>query len=169
MLQGNWEEAIDALEKALTMSRELHTTVEARSWTRLWLAEANLGLGNPEQAVALAREATVEAREKGQRYCAAFGHMILGRILLASTGASAVEEVERELETALDRSREMGIRSLEPLIHVEMAKLAGLRGHESVRESELREAHAEFTSIGAPAHAERVAAELAGSASRTSP
>ncbi|HEY1356214.1 MAG TPA: adenylate/guanylate cyclase domain-containing protein [Solirubrobacterales bacterium] len=167
MFQGKWEKGIEALQKSLEMSRELNTTVEGRNWTRLWLAEANLGLGHSERAILLAREATADAHEKSQLYCEAFGHMILGRILLTSNGEGAAEEVERELAVAMDRSRAMGVRTLEPLVHVELAKLAGVRGDDSLRETRLHEAHSEFTKIGARGHAERVAEELAGEAGRT--
>lgn len=58
-------------------------------------------------------------------------------------------------------ARETGAKSFEPLVHLELAELAGQLGDEETRQRELREAHCLFTEIGATGHAERVAAKLA--------
>ena len=105
VLQGRWSEAIESLENALDMSRELQTSVESRSWAELWLAEAHAGLGEVERGVELARRALEEATARGLAYGETAGHLILARLLLAASGAEAAAEIESELATASEQSR----------------------------------------------------------------
>ena len=161
MLQGRWSEAIESLEKALDMSRELQTSVESRSWAVLWLAEAHAGLGEVEEGVELARRALEEATARGLAYGETTGHLILARLLLAASGTEAAAEIESELATAGEQSRRMEFRPLAALVQVELAKLAQVRGEAGEHLNRLREAHQIFTEIGANGHAERVAGELA--------
>ena len=91
--------------------------------------------------------------------------MVLARILLGSEGLAAREEIEAALERARELARNTGMRSVEPMIHVELAELARQGGDEDERQRELREAHRLFTEIGATGHAERLAGELATLAS----
>ena len=161
MLQGRWEEAVRSLEKALDMSRELQTSVDSRTWALLWLGEAHAGLGETERAVEVARRALGDATAQGQAYGETSGHLILARLLLARSGAEASEEVETELATAREQAQRMEFRPVEALVHIELAKLAGLRGEDDERRRGLREAHGLFTEMGAAGFAERLAGELA--------
>ncbi len=161
MLQGRWSEAIESLETALDMSRELETSVESRSWAMLWLAEAHAGLGEVERGVELARRGLEEATARGLAYGETAGHLILARLLLAASGAAAADEIETELATAKEQARRMEFRPIEGLVHIELAKLARARGDEDEHRRELRAAHELFTEIGAAGYAESVAVELA--------
>ena len=60
----------------------------------------------------------------------------------------------------------MEFRVLEPLLHVEQAKIARLSGDTSGHQRELREAHSLFTETGATGHADRIAGELEAPASQ---
>ncbi len=71
------------------------------------------------------------------------------------------EEIEAALARTLELTRDGDTKAFEPLVHVELAELAGQSGDQERRERELLEAHRLFTQIGATGHAERVAAELA--------
>jgi class 3 adenylate cyclase/tetratricopeptide (TPR) repeat protein len=166
MLQGRWEQAIEALERALEMSRKHRTAVEGRGWAHFWLGESYLGLGEPDWGIGLVRQGLETTRAQGQPLTEAFGQVILARLLIASSGSSAASEVEEELAKAMKVARAGGYRSLEPMIHVELAELARVSGDRSTQESELREAHDLFAEIGATGYADRVAGELALSASQ---
>jgi class 3 adenylate cyclase/tetratricopeptide (TPR) repeat protein len=159
--RGAWDEAIEALERALTMSAEDRTAVEGNNWARIWLAGAHLGRGEEERAADLARAALDGARTQGQRYSEAYARLMIARTMLASDGASASDEVERELTAALALAHEMEFRALEPLLHVELANLARLRGDSDTNQGELATALEQLEKIGAEGHAERVAGELA--------
>jgi tetratricopeptide (TPR) repeat protein len=160
LLEGRWTEAIEALERALSMSRELRTAVEGNSWVLGWLAEAYLGRGDRKRALELAEEGLAAADSAGLPNSEIFAGLILGRVLLASNDAATVGEIEHVLNQALEQAVEIENRSLAPLIHVELAALACLREDREDQERELREAHRLFTESGATVHAERLAGEL---------
>jgi class 3 adenylate cyclase/tetratricopeptide (TPR) repeat protein len=166
MLQGHWDQAIAALERALEMSREQRTAVDGRGWSRFWLGEAYLGLGDTDRAIDLIREGLEAMRSQKQPFPTAYGHLILGRTLLTSPGAPAAEEAAAELAQAMEIAREREFRTLEPLVHVELAKLAEFDEDDTARQRELREALDLFTAIGASGHVDRLAGELAPEASR---
>jgi tetratricopeptide (TPR) repeat protein len=159
--RGAWDEAIEALERALMMSAEDRTAVEGTNWARIWLAGAHLGRGDDKRAAESARAALDGALSQGQRYSEAYARLMVARVMLAGDGASALEEVERELTTALALARKMEFRALEPLLHVELANLGQLRGDPRTEQEELATALEQFEEIGADGHAERVAGELA--------
>jgi hypothetical protein len=79
---------------------------------------------------------------------------------MASDGAGARAEVNAALSRALALAREMGARSEEPLVHVELGELARLIGDDAGRERELREAHRLFAEIGADRYAAALTREL---------
>jgi tetratricopeptide (TPR) repeat protein len=128
------------------------------------LGQAYLGLGEAERAANLLRDAVALVRSRGQA-AEAIANVVLARILLASEGLAAREEIESALERASELARNTGMRSVEPMIHVELADLARQNGDEEEREQELREAHRLFTEFGATGHAERLASEFATPAS----
>jgi len=140
------------------------TAVDSEGWCLITLGEGYLGLGEAERAANLLRDAVALARTRGQA-AEAVANVVLARILLASEGLAAREEIESALERASDLARETGMCSIEAKIHVELAELARQNGDEEERERELREARRLFTEFGATGHAERLAAELAMQAS----
>ncbi len=142
------------------MSKELRTAVEGNGWALFWLGESYLGLGETDRGIQLVRQGLEVTRAQGQPFSEANGHLILARVLLASSGASAMEEVAGELAEAMELARKMEFRILEPLIHVEQAKIAQLSGDTSGHQRELREAHSLFIETGATGHADRIAGEL---------
>ncbi len=70
-----------------------------------------------------------------------------------------------ELAEALDRASQMieetGANVYRPQVHEERAELARLRGDAAACDRELREAHRDYTEMGATGRAQRVARELA--------
>ena len=95
----------------------------------------------------------------------AMANVVLARILLRSQGVASRGEIESALERARELTRSTGQRSVEPMIHVELAELAHQNGSEDERQRELREAHRLFAEIGSTGHAERLSGELAMPAS----
>ena len=57
-------------------------------------------------------------------------------------------------------------RRYEPLVHVELAELAGRLGNDAERERELQQARRLFLEIGADGHADRLTKQLAITAER---
>jgi class 3 adenylate cyclase/tetratricopeptide (TPR) repeat protein len=160
-MQGRWQEAIEALERSLTMARERRTAVEGDGWRLLMLGESYLGLGEADRAVELVREGLEAFRASGQPASEAFACVALARVLLGTAGPSASSDIEAALARALELVRDTESRSLEPMVHLELAELARQNGDEEVGQRELQEAHLLFNEIGAKGHADRLAAELA--------
>ena len=164
VMQGEWRQAVEAIERSQAISRERRTAVDSQGWCLIALGEAYLGLGDAERAANLLRDAVALVRSRGQA-AEAIANVVLARVLLGSEGLAAREEIETALERARELARNTGMRSVEPMIHVELAELAHQSGDEDERQRELREAHRLFTEIGATGHAERLSAELATPAS----
>jgi tetratricopeptide (TPR) repeat protein len=159
-MRGEWQQAVEAIERSQAISRERRTAVDSEGWCLVTLGEAYLGLGEAERALNLLREAVALMRSREQS-SEAIANVVLARILLGSQGLAGREEIELALERARELTRSTGMRSVEPMIHVELAELAHQNGDEDERQRELREAHRLFTEIGSTGHAERLSAELA--------
>jgi class 3 adenylate cyclase/tetratricopeptide (TPR) repeat protein len=160
-MRDEWKRAVEALERALAITRERRTAIEAEGSNLGTLGECYLGLGDPERARAKAMEGGEVARAHGNPFNETYARLALARILLGSAGPAAHAEIEAALARALELTRDTGAKAFEPLVHVELAELARQSGDEEGRERELREAHRLFTEIGASGHAERLAGELA--------
>src|SRR5204862_1504549 len=50
VMGGQWDRAIEAIERAQAISGERLTGAEAETWSLVWLAEAHQGLGDAERA-----------------------------------------------------------------------------------------------------------------------
>jgi hypothetical protein len=79
------------------------------------------------------------------------------RALLGADGARCASEVERTLAEVSALIDETEARCRGPIVHEVSAELARLRGDESTRQRELREAYRLFVEMGATGHAERIA------------
>jgi adenylate cyclase len=164
ILRGQWRSAIDALERSSAIARESRSSA-FDAYRLALLGESYLGLGDPERARALVTKSVETARAQGNVTFETLATLSLARVLLGSAGVAAREQIEAALARALQLVRETGAKASEPLVHVELAELARQSGQEQERQRELCEAHRLFTEIGASGHAERLAGELAMSAS----
>jgi tetratricopeptide (TPR) repeat protein len=159
VLNGAWHDALEALERALTIGRE-RRLLFWEGGVLAGMAAAHLGLGDRPGALALAEEAIAVSRRLGTRLWEFSALLTRIRALRETQGLQATREIDAALAEA-DAWLEMsGAKSYAPFLQVERAELALLRGDEASREHELREAHRLFTEIGAPIRAEQVAREL---------
>src|SRR5215211_2534528 len=158
-----WDEAVEAGEQSLAISRERRTGLQFLPWTMATLGEAYLARGDGSRARTTAEDAVALARERHLRLLEPITLLSLARVLLASEGARARAEVKASLSRALVLAKEMEARSEEPLVHVELAELARAIGDDAGREEELREAHRLFAEIGADRHKAALARELSTS------
>lgn len=158
--QGQWQEAIEAIERSLEISREQRSAVEGDMLRLSVLSQSYLGRGDVDRARALAEEALEIEPSRRQPHHEIDASLALARVLLASAGTAASAEIEAALARALEVVRDTRLKAYEPLIHVELAELARQSDDEEERQRELGEAHRLFTEIGATGHAERLADEL---------
>jgi class 3 adenylate cyclase/tetratricopeptide (TPR) repeat protein len=155
-----WDEAVEAGEQSLAISRERRTGLQFEPWTLATLAEAYLARGDGPRARATVEQAVALARGRQIKVFEPITLLSLARVLLASEGAAARAEVEAALTRALALAKEMEARSEEPLVHVQLAELARLSGDEPGRARELREAHRLFADIGADRYRAALTREL---------
>jgi tetratricopeptide (TPR) repeat protein len=161
ILNRAWHGALEALERALAIGRERRLLVQEGAMLAA-MAAAHLGLGDHPRALTLAEEAIAVCRRRGTRLFEFSALLTRMRALRETLGLQAKREIGATLAEA-DAWLEMsGAKSYEPFLRVERAELARLRGDDSARQRELREAHRLFIEIGAPIRAEEVAKELAG-------
>lgn len=165
VMRGRWKTAVEALDRSRQIYRELHGAVEAEPWRLAFLAEAHLGLGDNGRAEGAAAEGVAVARSQGNVFGELVASLAQARVLLGAEGFDARIEIEAALANATELIRRMGAKAFEPQVHVERAELARQDGDETSWREELSEARRLFTAIGASGHVERVARELAVSAS----
>jgi predicted ATPase/class 3 adenylate cyclase len=159
--RGEFEQAVESLERSRAISRERRTAVEAEPYRLSVLGEAYAGLGDAERGRALIEQGIEIARNSGQLPGELLAIEAFARVSRTSRGAAARAEVEAALARGLELVEASGSKSTEPVLRVELAEMAALAGDEEARQRELREAHRLFTEIGATARAEALAGELA--------
>jgi hypothetical protein len=74
---------------------------------------------------------------------------------------AARDRLQQSGERAQSLADEAGVRCEQPFILEARAELARLRGDDAEAEHHLREAHRQYTEMGATGHAERLKSELA--------
>ncbi len=159
LLAEEWNDAVAALEQALALTRERRTGLIVEGMILVLLARARLGAGDLAGARERAEEAVAVSRRRGTRLFEVAALLTRARVGIAEGGTSPA--VERDLADATALVDETGAERFRPLIHLERARLARLRGDEAARDRELREAQRLFTEMGVTVRAEQVARELA--------
>jgi class 3 adenylate cyclase/tetratricopeptide (TPR) repeat protein len=160
LIGERWSAAVEGYESAL--ETYLRGTAHwAEPQFRAGLAEAYLGAGDVARAQEQAARAVEVARAFETHLWEHYAGLAMLSVLLEKDGLAAREEIEARAGRLAARIDETGAESFRPLLHEERARLAQLLGDDAARELELREAHGLFVEIGATAHAERLARELA--------
>jgi tetratricopeptide (TPR) repeat protein len=160
LLGSRWEEASEALERALRIVRGSRTAMYQEGAILALLAQAELGGGANERASGLALQAVEAAARTHARIAECVAQLTLARALATTRGAGGAGEIDRALRRLAELVDETGARSYAPFLHVERAELARLRGDDSARRAELEEARSLFAEMGATPHADRLAGEL---------
>jgi tetratricopeptide (TPR) repeat protein len=159
-MQGQWQQALDAIEQSRAIATDRHTAADTDGWAIVLEADAHLHLGDAARAIDLCRDGVALMRTRSQAQ-EAIGNVELARMLLASEGLGARQEIEAALSRAEDLVRSLGILAVKPAAHEQRAELARQLGDEPRHQDELQEAYRLFTQIGAMGHAERLQGTLA--------
>jgi class 3 adenylate cyclase/tetratricopeptide (TPR) repeat protein len=155
---GQWHATRDLNQQLWPVVRHFPTL---RPFNRAHYALASAALGDLEEARTAAVDALDSAdRNAGNKWMGATIRRLFAEVLLSVEGRAAAERVERELDTALALVEETGREAGRPTLCEQRAQLAAVRGDDTTRERELREAHRLYTEMGASGHAERLAREL---------
>jgi tetratricopeptide (TPR) repeat protein len=126
VLRGEWDAALAALERALSIYRERNVGLEAEPMSVAFLARAYLGLGDARAALAAAEKAIVLACERGTKGWELYARHHRARALLAAEGgrAAAAEELERALALVAIT----GAQAFEPRLRRDLEAIAKGRG-----------------------------------------
>ncbi len=148
VLSSAWHDALEVLGRALGMGRERRLQIwEGRVLAAM--AEAHLGLGDHVKALALTEESIAVGHRRGSRLGEFSALLTRIRALREIHGAEAMAEIEAALAEA-DAWLEMsGAKATCPSCTSRALELARLRGDDTARRGELREAHRLFLEIGA--------------------
>ena len=153
ILAGEWAAAASILTEALEASRG--AVVHEAPHILALLAESHLRLGDADEARAAATRA-IELARRSNRLYEPQALIALSRVLMHSDAQEDRAAIERLLDEAAAAVRATGAQSFAPVIHERRARLARQHGDDQLAESELREAHRQYTEIGASGHAERL-------------
>jgi hypothetical protein len=124
------------------------------------LAEAYLALGQPTEAVAIAREGIDLGCAGGCLYNEALAQLALAAALLATDRDVPRAEIESALERAERLVASVEGRALSPRILEQRGRLAAAVGDVASSDRLLQDAVVLYRAIGAAGHAERLAREL---------
>ncbi|MEW6269219.1 MAG: AAA family ATPase [Thermodesulfobacteriota bacterium] len=160
LARGQPGEAADALQHAIEVIRTRRTFLHWEAGSLAQLAEVYAAQGRHDEAQATARDAVELAVRRGTAFIEVIALLSRARVLLAA-GRVDYGEVGALLDRASDGIRRTGAESWAPLVEVERARLARLRGDEPAWRSALERAGTGFAAIGADELAREVAAELA--------
>jgi tetratricopeptide (TPR) repeat protein len=152
---GRPAEAAAACERALTEARQHRSGLFQEASVLAHLAQARLAAGDPLAAAAVVDEALEVSRRQGARVVECLALLTRARVHRVTGGGD--DDVGGDVEAALSLVGETGALTYEPFIREEIGRLRG-------DGAELWEALRLYTAIGATGHAERLAAELTGSA-----
>ena len=158
LLREEWHEAIAALEHALDISRTSGTGREGEPFRLARLAEALLGAGERDRALATGHEGLELARARSSKSMELEAGLALARVLLAADPPAAGPVIDRTLALA----RETGATGIEPFVHVERAWFARMSGDEAACAAASRDARRLFEEIGAPAQIAKLDLRLEG-------
>jgi len=158
LLAERWDEAATAFTAARDLARARRVTLYGEGIMLAGLAEAELGRGN----LAAARRAAEESVAVSTRWKRVHvdAQLTLARVLLRIDGLAASDRVARHLDAATACIETSGTRIIMPLVEVERAELARLRGDEPARRRALENAHRLWTRFGTTNRAAEVAAQL---------
>jgi len=148
--------AREAFHHALSIAHDQGVQLAFMPLTLALLAQAHLDLGEPGEALRVARDGIDRATICGVAYPAALAEVIVAAALIAEHGATAADEVEAALGRAAAIVESLDARSLAPRILEQRSRLAGARGENTERDALSNEALALFREIGARGHVERL-------------
>ncbi len=163
IFRGEWDAAVDSLERALEVARERRTGIEQEPIIMGHLAHAHVGRGDLERGLEIAEAALALSGERGCGWGELEAHMVRARAWLGAGETSRADTIAETLDRLDALVVAGGMRAFEPQVLELRGELAGLRGDEAGHLRLQREAHARYEKIGATGHARRLA-DLLGDA-----
>src|SRR5215211_599631 len=115
-MDGQWQQALDAIEQSRAIATDRHTAADTDGWAMAIEADAHLNLGDAARALDLCRESVALLRARGVAE-ESTANVDLARMLLASDGLGAREEIEAALSRAEEVIRRVGTVVVQAAVH----------------------------------------------------
>jgi tetratricopeptide (TPR) repeat protein len=147
--QGDVAKAIALLEQSV---QHFRSALQTWGWFAAWLGEAYAADGRLDKARELVRQGLARTREAEYWIGIGIVQRALGRVDRAS---GALTEAESHLLEALQTFTEHGFRPEAARTRLDLATITYARGNITATVAHLRDAHALFTEVQAPAYIER--------------
>ena len=160
LLNGDLGEARDLLEAALALARASNVGLLSEGRTLSYLAEAYLGLGEHDRALAAAREGLEICEGHGMAGYVVRSLLAMGRVLLGARGMDAAPEIGKYLDEGIRVGQETGGVVLIPQCHELRAEILGLTGDDAGATRARREALRLYRGMNASGHVARLEKEL---------
>ena len=160
LIEGRWDDAIDALERGCSITRDSNSYRFNEAWSLARLARAYLARGDHVKARETAELAIRLSREQEMITSECEGQVALARTRVSEDAALDEPAIESSLIRAAALIETRGSRRLIPEIHEVRAAVAKRKGDTAGRSEQLLEAQRLYAEMGAPRHAERVAEEI---------
>jgi tetratricopeptide (TPR) repeat protein len=158
-MNGRWDDAITAIDEALSRSEAGQSMLMMGPEMRMNKARVLVEMGQRDQALALLDEAVESARK--QELGRGLAAPLLCRAELRALGDDASpDEILSDIDEAAGIVDSEELIAFQPDVHEARAALAALRGDPSTRKRELERARDLAQDMGAPLRAERNAALL---------
>jgi class 3 adenylate cyclase len=143
---GGWSEAREVYERSLALLRQSHFGLPDEPFRIAVLAQALAHCGDLEGARRLVEEAAALAAARRVRLGIILAQRVRAEILMLERGSGWASEAAASLRAALDLCREIGARTYEALVRVDLALLAwhtedlpGCKAHLHTALAQLRE------------------------------
>jgi tetratricopeptide (TPR) repeat protein len=124
VLRGEWDDALAAIEHALSISRKRDVGLEAEPMSIAILARVHLGRDDAQAALAAADEAIALACERGTKGWEIYARRHRAQALLAAEDGQAAAA---ELKRALELVEITGARAFEPRLRHDLAQATRTR------------------------------------------
>ncbi len=157
-LNGNWDEAIEALETALHQAKT-GANREFEAWSGAELALAFFARGNLDLAEDAAQTAMDVARVQNARCDEVRSRLALARIQIRRGDEAALQSAKNVLARAQALIDETGTAAYQPDVHECRARLASLLGNEAEAQREIECARRLYVEMDAPSRLEGLDAE----------
>ena len=155
-----WPQARESLEYALAQARQHKLGLEAEASYLAFLAEAQAGCGDIEQALGTSGEAVAVARRKGTLFWELQAQTAMAAVLLRRGKLEDQDRIAKALARADELIEKTGGAVMKPFLCQRQAEFAGLKGDDAGRRRMLQQAHRMLISMEAHGYAERLKAML---------
>lgn len=145
-------EAQAVAHECLELIASTGTARECQPWCHIAIADARIRLGDPGSALPALDRALQLAEELGVGNAFSSSHQLRARALRLLHGIAAEGEIEAAVEAGLAAAEQTEQYSEIPLLLIEAAELAALRGDSVMEEEILRRARARAEANGALGH-----------------